>query len=234
MRVRPTFIPSALLTLVVLLFGAHPSFAVVTPVTVYNSFGPGNIYSTAVDWAVGGAAAPSAYRGQAEFFVPGISGNLSTIQLATVQLSGSHFSNFFIAQDNGSGIPGTILESFLNVQNANGLLLIASVAQPLLQSGQKYWLCDEPAAANSYNGWSQNNQGVANGFGFERGQWSWESFGPPGPPSGVFKINVTPVPEPSVIGLVLPGVGLFVRRLRNGAALTRLSSKRGAPVRGIL
>jgi hypothetical protein len=180
-------------------------------VVVFNSFGPGNTYNSGILWAVSGASTSAGYRGQAEFFTPGISGYLSSILLATGRVSGSRYSNFYIAQDNGSGIPGTILESFTSVQNANGLLTLNSTVQPLLQAGTEYWLCDEPTADNSYNGWYQNNQGYAPGFAFERSEWGWEAVSGP-PNSGVFRVSVTPVPEPSVTGLAtLCGCLLFLR-----------------------
>jgi hypothetical protein len=71
--------------------------------------------------------------------------------LATYHVSGSQFSNFHIAQDNGSGIPSNILEGFTSVLNATGLLTMNSTAKPLLQADTKYWICDEPTAGNSYN-----------------------------------------------------------------------------------
>jgi len=189
-------------------------------VVVYDSFGPGNTYNTGVVWVVSGASDSGGYRGQAEFFVPAVSGYLSNVQLATYRLGGSALSNFYIAQDNGSGIPGVVLETYANVQNANGLLTINSTTHPLLQAGQTYWLCDEPAAANSNNGWYQNSQNVINGFAFERAQWSWSSVPAAySPPSGVFRVTVTPVPEPSVMALmtVAAGVaGLRLRRTGNG------------------
>lgn len=186
-------------------------------VVVYDSFGPGNAYNSGVVWAVSGTSTSGGYRGQAEFFAPGISGYLSSIQLATYHASGSALSNFYIAQDNGSGIPGVILEAYLNVQNVNGLLTINSTGRPLLQAGQKYWICDEPAASNSYNGWYQNSQNVINGFAFERSVWSWSAFTDTAhsPPSGVFRVSVTPVPEPATAGLLLLGGCLFARRCRH-------------------
>lgn len=189
-----------------------------TTVYVYNSFGPGNTYNSGVVWAVSGAAASSGYRGQAEFFVPSISGSLSTIQLATYLVSGSHLSNFYLAQDSGSGVPGAILESWMNVQNVNGLLTLNPTTQLLLQAGQEYWLCDEPAAANSFNGWFENNQNIANGFAFETAEWSWGAITDHAPPSGVFSVSVTPVPEPTTTALILLGIVLLARRGRRNSA----------------
>jgi len=174
-----------------------------SPVTVFDSFGPGDTYLTTVGWGVTGASTSGAYRGQAEWFVPGASGNLSTITLAMFRQGGSGRANFFMAQDNGSGIPGTVLESYLNILSPNGLLTLSSSSQPLLQAGVTYWLCAEPADSTAVNGWFENNQSYTPGFAFERSQWGWTAFTDPAhsPPSGVFRVNVTPVPEPSTLGL---------------------------------
>ncbi len=190
-------------------------------VVVYDSFGPGNSYNSGVVWAVSGDSTSGGYRGQAEFFVPGISGNLAGVQLATYHVSGSTLSNFYIAQDDGNGIPGVVLEAYLNVPNVNGTMSIGSLTHPLLQASQKYWLCDEPATSDAYNGWYQNSQNVINGFAFERAEWSWSSVDAAySPPSGVFRVTVTPVPEPSSIGLTLLSLCLLAgRRLRRTAVV---------------
>lgn len=189
-------------------------------VVVYDSFGPGNSYNSGVAWAVSGDSTSGGYRGQAEFFIPGISGNLAGLQVATYHVSGSTLSNFYIAQDDGNGIPGVVLEAYLNVQNVNGTQSIGSLTHPLLQAGQKYWLCDEPATSDAYNGWYQNSQNVINGFAFERAEWSWSAFTDTAhsPPSGVFRVTVTPVPEPSGLELTLLSLCLLaVRCLRRAA-----------------
>jgi hypothetical protein len=164
-----------------------------------------------VVWGVSGASTAGGYRGQAEWFVPGISGNLSSVVLATYQSSGSGRSNFYLAEDSG-GIPGTILESYLNVQNnANGLLTLTSGGQPLLQAGTKYWLGDEPADATTVNGWFENNQSYTNGFAFERSQWGWQATSDPSH-SGVFRVSMTPVPEPATFALISMGFCLVARK----------------------
>ncbi len=190
-------------TLVALFFVLPASALVTSPVVVFDSFGPGNTYLTSTVWGVEGTATSGGYRGQAEFFTPAISGYLSSVTLATYRQSGSGLSDFFIAQDNGSG-PGTILESFLSTaNNPNGLLTLNSTSQPLLQAGMKYWLCDEPTDSTTVNGWFENNQNYAPGFAFERSQWSWTTIGPPAPNSGVLRVLVTPVPEPTAFGFLI-------------------------------
>jgi hypothetical protein len=208
-----------ILFLTFLALAFSPALRSQTPVLVYNSFGAGHSYYTGTGWGVTGADTSGGYRGQAQYFVPTVSGYLDQIELATFRVSGSDLSNFFIAQDNGSGVPGSILESWSNVANPNGLLTINSVDQPLLQAGQTYWLCDEPAATNSANAWYENNQGLEPAFAFERSEWDWGSFQADAAPSGVFSVSVVPVPEPSTSALALCGVLVLSR-----AALSRRKS----------
>jgi len=155
--------------------------------------------------------------------VPGTSGNLSTITLAMFTQGGSGRANFFMAQDNGSGTPGTILESYQNILSPNGLLTLNSSSQPLLQAGVKYWLCAEPADSTTVNGWFENNQSYMPGFAFERSQWGWTAFTDTAhaPPSGVFRVNVTPIPEPSTVGLA--GLGLCLLTFRRAITGRRKS-----------
>lgn len=216
MRLRWTSVSSLLVVPVgVLLASTHPSFGS-TVVYVYNSFGPGNTYDTSTVWGVDGASATGGYRGQAEWFVPGISGDFTTVQLALYRASGSGRVNIYLAQDNGGGIPGTILESYLNVFSPGGVVTLTSTMHSLLQAGDKYWICAEPADATTYGGWYQNSQNVINGFAFERSPWSWSAFTDTAhsPPSGVFSLSVVPVPEPSTVGLALLGGALLARRRR--------------------
>ncbi len=191
-----------------------PTSASVAPVVVFDSFGPGNSYDATVVWGVTGASTSYGYRGQAEWFIPGMSGTLSSITLATYVKSGSGRSNFSIADDNGYG-PGTILENFLNTaNNPHGLLTLNSTAQPLLEAGTKYWVCDEPTDSTTVNGWYENNQNYTPGFAYERSQWSWNVMDPAySPPSGTFRVSVTPVPEPATLGfLILPALLFACRR----------------------
>ena len=120
------------------------------------------------------------------------------------------------------------MESFLDTaNNPNGLLTINSTVQPLLQAGVKYWLCDEPADSTTSNGWYENNQNYLPGFAFETSPWSWSVVNPPYvPPSGVFRVTVIPVPEPSIAGLLAFGVFLLARPRRQGVSPDNLQRTR--------
>jgi len=204
------------LGLAALLAGSLSSIA---QLVVYDSFGPNSTYNQQTVWAVSGASVSGGYRGQAQYFAPAVSCDLSQVELATYHVSGSSpLSNFFIARDSGLDTPGDILESFYNVSTPTGLLTLTSQLKPLLTAGTLYWLCMEPSTATSYNGWYQNNQNVTDGFAFERSPWSWSFVPgrPSAPNTGAFEILATPVPEPSGlwIGLVATGYSCVCRRNR--------------------
>ncbi len=199
---RTIHVFSAVLVLIALLAG--PASSLSAPFDVYSSFGAGNSYNTHTLWGVSGASTSGGYRGQAQFFVPDTSGDLNSIELATYYVSGSDLSNFYIAQDNGSGIPGTVLESWLNVANGNGLLTLSSSTQVSLQAGEEYWVCDEPATSTSDIAWYQNNQNISPGDAFDRSEWSWATIGGGVETAGVFSVAL--VPEPSTFALLLTGL----------------------------
>jgi hypothetical protein len=211
--------------IVVILLPAFNFSASATSATlVYSSFGPGSTYNSGADWIVGGSASLHGYQGHAEYFVPGFSGYLSQIQVGTKVLGGVALSDFFIAQDNGSGIPGAVLENFSNVSDPNGVLTLNSVTTPLLQAGQKYWLCDEPADPNTYTGWCLNSRSITNGYATETSQGGWFALASSPVASCVFSISAVPVPEPSTAGLVFVGAGLLEAE-RRGTSRRRVRQK---------
>jgi hypothetical protein len=174
-------------------------------VVAFNSLGSGDTYNSATVWGVSGASTSGGYRGQAEWFVPSVTGYLSSFALPTYRVSGSGRSNFFIADDAAEGVPNDALENFLNVaNNSRGMLTVNSISHPLLEAGHTYWLCDEPADATTSNGWFQNNQNRNVTFAFDREQGSWAGGG--GAPNGAFRVMVTPVPEPSSLVFLLAAV----------------------------
>ena len=182
-----------------------------TPVYVYNSFGPGNTYVNYAYWGVHGASLPGGFVGHAESFVPTLSGNLGTLQVAIVQVSGGDgLANFFVAADNG-GTPGIMLESFMNVVapasgSSSFLVTMNSITQPLLQGGTTYWLCLEPADDTTAIGWFANSQGYVGEYAQESPPGAWAAAPVTFGANGVFDVSVTPVPEPALAGLLFLAV----------------------------
>jgi hypothetical protein len=187
------------------------------PVFAYNSFGSGNSYITYADWGVYGASGQNGFIGHAEQFVPTLSGNLQSVQAAVGQLSGgTGLVNFYVAADN-AGTPGATLDSFLNVlaPATSALVTMNSIAQPLLQAGTTYWLYIEPAQSTTAIGWFANDQGYANRYAQEGPPGVWASAPTTIGSNGAFDISVVPVPEPSILGLMILSAGSFsIRRFR--------------------
>jgi hypothetical protein len=197
--------------------------AQVTPVTVFDSFGPLNAYKTTVVWAVSGSNTTGGFRGQAEKFVPTISGTLSSFSLPTYRVSGGGRLSLFIAADSGLGVPGEKLESFPNVSiNPNGIITFNSTTRPLLQAGLTYWLCAEPSDPRNVNGWYQNSIGYFPGFAYDRAAWDWAFVeGSVSPPSGAFRVNVVLLPEPAPFTLM--SLAFFMMMTQRGSDRSQLS-----------
>ena len=196
--------------------------SVPSPVYIYDSFGPGNTFDNSFAyWGVYGASGSVGYVGHAESFVPALSGNLDTVQVACGQLSsGTGLVNFHVAADNG-GTPGAMLESFMNVvapasSSSSFIVTMNSITQPLLHAGTTYWLYAEPAENTSAMGWFVNNQGYRNDYAQEGPPGQWTSASITFEANGVFDVIVTPVPEPSMVTWLAMGAMASLARRRHG------------------
>ena len=193
----------------------------VAPVSVYDSFGPGNSYNTQVSAGIWGAS--YGYNGVAFPFTPANSGYLDTVELAVCQYKGSGRANFFVAQSNSQyPYPDTIMESYLNVYcpgtygQYNPPLVLTSGSQPLLQAGTMYFVCAEPADSTSVVAWNENNLGLNGLVALEDAPWSW---GWSTEPTSAFQVTVIPVPEPATSALALAGMGLLLGHLSRKVSL---------------
>jgi hypothetical protein len=135
------------------------------------------------------------YRGQAEWFVPEISGDLNQISIALKRnKTGSGLANVSIAEDKG-GIPGTILECFSNVicsaTSSQPLIPVTLVSSkhPAISGGKKYWVCAEPSDDRADILWLYNNRHISRGFAYERSPWEW-TFVDGGPDNGAFGVSI--------------------------------------------
>ena len=101
------------------------------------------------------------YFARAEWFVPQVSGNLSTLGIAVSRWQPSGI-DVWVARD-AEGQPGEVLERFSNVLPPlitrgrrsfyTEPLILKSKTRPQLQAGSKYWLCLEPADPKTFVIW---------------------------------------------------------------------------------
>ncbi len=207
-----------LLFLVPLLLALHAGAA---SVSTYNTFGqPGNTYNAGAGWLVNGSAhPPQPYVGEAFAFTPSVSGYLSQLNLAISSL-GSDLSNnlasVFVAANNNLGnVPGTTLESFLNLTCPgpfganNPILSLTSTQHPILWAGNTYWLFVRPALPTAAIVVNQNDQGILAPQAQESSPGSWTARG--SKTTFAFEVEVYPVPEPSVMALALLGLAVLGR-----------------------
>jgi RNA polymerase sigma factor (sigma-70 family) len=148
----------------------------------YSSFGPDKGHDEVLAWPLNGGATgtaekPIQYRAQAEWFTPGESGRLSTIELPlAIRHSGT--VNCFIAEDN-YGFPGQKLEQFTNVAvqeqetELQQPIVLKSVVKPRLREGRKYWFGVEPVDTTTACVWYSSNLPLTNGFAYALARDTW-------------------------------------------------------------
>jgi RNA polymerase sigma factor (sigma-70 family) len=95
------------------------------------------------------------YRAHAELFEIYNPGELDLIQIPIHSLNTGRL-DLFLAEDN-QGTPGNILEKFSHILppkvGDTNPLIVMSLAHPQLRKGSKYWLCAEPADADTLLAW---------------------------------------------------------------------------------
>lgn len=135
---------------------------------------------TSTAWVVTGDGSsvrglPHEFRGHAERILIDNPGPLDFIQVPVQNVNSGHLNFFIAADDNGS--PGNILEQFSNVAAPaiGGLypLTLQSVVHPKLLKNTAYWLCAEPADANSVAAWFFNANSVRKNYAVKEGQSAW-------------------------------------------------------------
>jgi hypothetical protein len=192
--------------------------------TVYSSLGePGDLYDQSAGYIIDGGVSGSSltFSGVAFAFTAGGSGYLNQIRLAvcrsSVASTSTNLAKISINLDNGHNLPGTALETYLNVScpgtfgSKNPLASVTSTTSPLLQAGVTYWLCVEPSVPSSALNWDFNSLGLnalCAGDGFPS---AWHVAGTH--TTGAFDVQVTPVPEPATVSLMALGILALSSRL---------------------
>jgi hypothetical protein len=172
---------------------------------IHSNFGPGDSFGT-VNFAIRGASAspPLEEVHQAAPFTPTFDAQFDSAELPLGLFGGG--TNLFIVElrnDDGFGLPGSVIESFTLDGVLTGPELIRTVnstLHPTLNAGSQYWLTALPGADDAYATWRSNDQG-------EFGRASGPDWGYVNATRQAFRINGTPtaIPEPS--SLALFGIG---------------------------
>ncbi len=193
----------------------------------YSTLGPlDNLYNASGGWLVNGSSnPPEPYVAEASQFVPTASGYLTEVDLALSagndNLS-ADIANVYVTANNSQNLPGTILDSYLNVPcmgtfgEDNPLTSLMSTANPYLQSGQTYWLLIRPATTTADISVNENSQGILTTHDVYTSEWYQEGA----QTTFAFDVEST-APEPSALGLFAAGGALVLGYCRRSVNASR-------------
>ena len=200
------------------------SAAEVSADVLYSNFGAGDAYDTTYGWTLsyGGPLGGDAYEDAVAFTVTGGNYYFDSAEVAINHFWGPDLVHFNLHADAG-GTPGAVLDS----TSASGVVPPGTLAAPMLanfggdiilQNGQTYWLAARTDETDAHLSWAFN---VINDFGLRawqlnNGPWN-PTMGIPGTDSerGVFRINGTPVPAPTMLTLLAVAGAARRRRRRD-------------------
>lgn len=133
---------------------------------IFDSFGPGDSYDINEGASVCGPNSVIGLFSSGFSFVPATTLSLDTIQVAVGTIGGTNAFSLQLQAGNGaSGGPGTVLENILvsgQMQPfgfANPLISVTSVARPVLQAGNTYWLV-AVGEDDAWAAWDMSNLGL--------------------------------------------------------------------------
>lgn len=172
-----------------------------------DTFGPDDSFNLGNGVAVRGSAAFGGYFAQANAFTPTSTSLLDSVSVATFSQASGSSLDVLIANDNGSGHPGTTLENLgvFTPSYLSSISTLDSTAHSLLTAGTIYWLIVEPTNANSTTaaGWCWTTPNTAGSVEVENspsGTWQTSQY-----QEEAFEITGAAVPEPSsfmLLGLI--------------------------------
>jgi hypothetical protein len=174
---------------------------------LYDSFTGSGIY-----YGGRGVCEPASgcggYQAVAVSFMPSITDNLASLELALVSGGVDGSITVDLANDS-SGTPGSmVLESFIYdvTSSTPAIVTFNSVLHPLLSSGTTYWVEVFPNDSTTAVGWEYDNENTLGPYVMQTMNGSWTYDADQYKPS----LEVTgAVPEPSTYGLTLIGAGVL-------------------------
>jgi hypothetical protein len=184
-----------------------------TAEVIYSDFGAGQTFSTTFGAPVAnvGLAFQSS---EAVEFTPSTTTELNSITLAFFSQQGPNIFNFAVAEDE-SGVPGSAIESWSDVvagTEPDSTLLLNSSSNPILLSGQAYWITALPGASGTVGDWDENIIGQMNGIAISSdlgAVWTGNISGT----TLTFEVDGTAVPTPTSFwaSAALFGVLLYLK-----------------------
>jgi len=188
---------------------------------LFNTFGPGDSYQTAIGWTIGlPPGTPDNFAQGNQFSFTGLqSYRLDSIELAVGLVAGTNQVNVSLMND-AAGLPAAVLEAFSFTDQMgpfgsnNPPLVGTSVAHPLLAPGMNYWLIAS-ASNDTWAAWNLSSLGGAGQLARSTngGEWSTSEN-----PFAAFRINGTLVPVPGAVLLGVLGLGFAGGLLRRRSA----------------
>lgn len=185
-------------------------------VVAFNTFGPGDSTKT-FGWGFGDLRDTRI----ANQFTSSVTGQLNTIELKLLRSSGGNgIATVSLFQDSGNDIGALMREYTVNVTSAGIKTITNSDPSLQLVAGGKYWIETKAAAGSGvYSGWYINNQTITGlqKFGAVLGTSAnpTSTYNVGSAELGAFRVDVTPVPEPTS----MVAMGLF-------AAMTALRRRK--------
>ena len=181
--------------------------------TIFTNYGPGGTYLAGNGL---GTSSPTASS-----FTPTMDALLTSISLALEKNGPTQFANIYLMADSG-GVPGIVLESFLNVAVTSEFdvitsppVTVTSTLMPALSAGTLYWVGVQQAAGSTNVFWDQNSTGDT-GRAFSTGTIAGPWTATPLNLAGAFSVDgqAAAVPEPGSLLLLGSGAAGLVVRLR--------------------